>query len=135
MRFADERYLKYKRDFDALAQRKASSEEPKKAANVLSLFSGIGAGLLVLKRLSIAIDKCIVVEHDPIAEAVCSSNHRGDVGTYQWIETFEELTQRFDEIMEKFGPIDIVEGGAPCVECKCVWHLPTCSFFLGIEST
>jgi hypothetical protein len=45
-----------------------------KAANILSLFSGIGAGILVLKRLNIAINNCVVVEHDAMAELVCAAN-------------------------------------------------------------
>ena len=102
--------------FEATKQ-KVNSEDLK-AANILSLFSGIGAGILALKRLKIAINNCIVVEHDSIAEAVCSGNHKSDVDNYIWIETFEELEEKFDEIMEKYAPINIVEGGPPCVECK-----------------
>ena len=56
-----------------------------KAANVLSLFSGIGAGILVLKRLNIAICNCVVVEHDSVAEIVCAANHKTDVNEYIWI--------------------------------------------------
>ena len=118
VRRTDERYNENCRDFQA-AKRKANAGE-RKAANVLSLFSGIGAGILVLKRLKIAINNCIVVEHDPIAEAVCSGNHKADVAKYVWITTFEELEERLDEIMEDYGPLHIVEGGPPCVECKIV---------------
>ena len=91
-----------------------------KAANVLSLFSGIGAGILVLKRLKIAINNCVVVEHDAMAELVCAANHKTDVNEYIWIKTFEELEQTFDTVMTKYGPFDIVEGGPPCTECKCI---------------
>lgn len=34
------------------------------------------------------------------------------------IQYFEELEEKFDEIMEKYAPINIIEGGPPCVECK-----------------
>ena len=119
-RSTDERYLDNCRVYDA-AKLKTNTEEGsnnKSAANVLSLFSGIGAGILVLKRLKIAINNCIVVEHDPLAEAVCSGNHKNDVGTYIWIKKFEELEDKLDEYMELYVPIHIVEGGPPCIECK-----------------
>lgn len=74
-----------------------------KEANILSVFSGIGSGILVLKRLKIAINHCVVVEHDPLAEAVCSSNHKKDVGSYHHISTFDMLEESIDDIMEKFG--------------------------------
>jgi len=119
-RATDERYLDNCRVYDA-AKLKANAAEGnnnKQAANVLSLFSGIGAGILVLKRLQIAINNCIVVEHDPLAEAVCSGNHKADVSKYIWIKKFEELEDKLDEYMEQYGPIHIVEGGPPCIECK-----------------
>jgi len=121
-RATDERYLDNCRVYDA-AKLKANPAEGsnsniKSAANVLSLFSGIGAGILVLKRLQIAINNCIVVEHDPLAEAVCSGNHKNDVAKYIWIKTFEELEDKLDEYMERYGPIHIVEGGPPCIECE-----------------
>jgi len=91
-----------------------------KAANILSLFSGIGAGILVVKRLNIAINNCVVVEHDSVAEIVCAANHKTDVNEYIWIKTFEKLEQTLDTVMTKYGPFDIVEGGPPCTECKCI---------------
>ena len=69
------------------------------------------------------MNNCIVVEHDPIAEAVCSENHKDDVGKYIWIKKFEELEEKLDDVMKEYGPIDIVEGGPPCVECKSVLSL------------
>jgi len=119
-RATDERYLDNCRVYDAakLKANPAEGSNNKQAANVLSLFSGIGAGILVLKRLKIAINNCIVVEHDPLAEAVCSGNHKDDVTTYIWIKKFEELEDKLEEYMEQYGPIHIVEGGPPCIECK-----------------
>ena len=119
-RSTDERYLDNCRVYDA-AKLKTNTEEGsnnKSAANVLSLFSGIGAGILVLKRLKIAINNCIVVEHDPLAEAVCSGNHKKDVAKYIWIKKFEELEDKLDEYMEQYGPFHIIEGGPPCIECE-----------------
>jgi len=120
-RATDERYLDNCRVYDAakLKANPAEGSNNKQAANVLSLFSGIGAGILVLKRLQITINNCIVVEHDPLAEAVCSGNHKKDVAKYIWIKKFEELEDKLDEYMEH-GPIHIVEGGPPCIECKFV---------------
>ena len=118
-RATDERYLDNCRVYEAAKLKAAEIDENNKpTANVLSLFSGIGAGILVLKRLQIAIDNCIVVEHDPLAEAVCSGNHKADVAKYIWIKKFEELEDKLDEYMEEYGPIHIVEGGPPCIECK-----------------
>lgn len=42
---------------------------------VLDLFSGIGSGIIVLKRLSIAIKTVIVVEKDRVATYVTKRNH------------------------------------------------------------
>ena len=115
-RGTDERYAKIISNYQSAKQR--ANSEGLKAANVLSLFSGIGGGIQTLKRLRVDIDTLIVVEHDPIAETVCSGNHKSDVTNYIWIETFEELEEHFDDIMEKYAPINIVEGGPPCTECE-----------------
>ena len=131
-RATDERYLDNCRVYEA-AKLKANPVEGsnnKQAANVLSLFSGIGAGILVLKRLKIAINNCIVVEHDPLAEAVCSGNHKNDVAKYIRIKKFEELEDKLDEYMEQYGPIHVVEGGPPCIECKFVM---LCNQYCAIE--
>ena len=117
MRYTDERYLDCRQIFQ-LAKKEMAMLDERREANVLSLFSGIGAGILVLKRLGVAIDICVVVEHDPMAEAVCSEHHKKDVDSYVWIQTFEELENSLDQIIEKYGPFDIVEGGPPCTECK-----------------
>jgi hypothetical protein len=116
MRYTDERYFNCRRKFQ-LAKNAAMSDG-RREANLLSLFSGIGAGILVLKRLGVAIDNCVVVEHDPMAEAVCSEHHKQDVGSYVWLQTFEELDESLDQVIEQYGPFDIVEGGPPCTECK-----------------
>ena len=116
MRHTDDRYRDCIQNFQ-LAKNLALLDGRRKA-NVLSLFSGIGAGILVLKRLGIAIDNCVVVEHDPMAEAVCSYHHKEVVGNYVWLQTFEELEESFDQVIEQYGPFDIVEGGPPCTECK-----------------
>jgi site-specific DNA-cytosine methylase len=42
---------------------------------VLSVFSGIGSDILVLKRLGISIGTMIFVEHDRVAMHVIKHNH------------------------------------------------------------
>ena len=49
--------------------------KPAAAATVLDLFGGIGSALVVLKRLGIAMQTVIHVEHDPIASFVARVNH------------------------------------------------------------
>eukprot|EP00970_Alexandrium_tamarense_P009167 scaffold1803_cov195-Alexandrium_tamarense.AAC.43 len=109
IRSTDERYLKMCSDFRDQAKR------AKAKANVLSLFSGIGSGILALKRLNISIGNLVVVEHDSVAEAVCSSHHNNEsVASYHWMKTFEELEGSIDAIMAKYG------RGPPCVEYSAV---------------
>lgn len=80
------------------------AKRAKAKANVLSLFSGIGSGILALKRLNISIGNLVVVEHDSVAEAVCSSHHNNEsVASYHWMKTFEELEGSIDAIMATYG--------------------------------
>ncbi|KAL3785919.1 hypothetical protein HJC23_008114 [Cyclotella cryptica] len=104
-RFTDERYTAICQNFE-----KVKNNQPKIAINVLSIFSGIGSDLLVLKRLSIAINNCVVVEHDPFARVVCEANHKKDVECYHPISTFEELEDDLETVMIEKG------RGPPCVE-------------------
>ncbi|KAL3788804.1 hypothetical protein HJC23_006257 [Cyclotella cryptica] len=104
-RFTDERYTAICQNFE-----KVKNNQPKIAINVLSIFSGIGSDLLVLKRLSIAINNCVVVEHDPFAQVVCEANHKKDVECYHPISTFEELENDLETVMIEKG------RGPPCVE-------------------
>lgn len=97
-RFTDERYTDICQSFEKL-----KSNQPKIAINVLSIFSGIGSDLLVLKRLGIEIQNCIVVEHDSFAQAVCSAHHKEDVGCYHHISTFEQMEDDLENIMIEKG--------------------------------
>ena len=47
----------------------------RRKAVVLDAFAGVGTGIVVLKRLGIAIDKIIHVEHDKVATHVYKFNH------------------------------------------------------------
>ena len=90
---------------------------------VLDLFSGIGSGTVVLKRLKVVpMHTYVHVEHDPIAVEVCKFNHQDDGINHQYIETFEEIYGTKDEaddglvtaLVDKHGPFDLVLSGAPC---------------------
>ena len=114
LRYTDQRYLEFKRKYNEIKEERSKS--CKKSAVVLEVFSGIGSGVLALKRLGIAISTLIVVEHDPIAAFVCKSNHEKDVENYCYIEKFEDLVVDIENIVDKYGPIDIIIGGPPCVD-------------------
>ena len=89
---------------------------------VLDLFSGIGSGTVVLKRLGLPIHTIIHVEHDPVAVEVCKYNHNGDGINHVYIETFEDIYGTNDEpddeqvkaMVDSYGSIDLVLSGAPC---------------------
>lgn len=71
---------------------------------VLSLFDGIGTGMLALKNAGIQIDKYYAseIESKPIETAL--KNHNGiiELGDVNGIE------------VEKLGKIDLLIGGSPC---------------------
>ena len=83
-----------------------------------------------MKRLGIQIQKIIHVEHDKIATHVYRSNHDASYSDFAiadndgihhvYIPSFEALKKEFEEnphaFMKKYGPIDIVIGGPPCVD-------------------
>ncbi|XP_018319995.1 DNA (cytosine-5)-methyltransferase 3A [Agrilus planipennis] len=75
---------------------------------VLSLFDGIGTGLLALDSLQLPVEKYYSVEIDKNAISVLKMNfgervtHLGDV---------RDLNE---EAIKKLGPIDLLIGGSPC---------------------
>lgn len=98
---------------------KERKEKRRRAAVVLDLFSGIGGGTVVLKKLGIALHAVITVEHDSVAQLVHMINHypknNGEETTnFKYIRYFEELD--VDKILNEFGSIDLVIGGPPCVD-------------------
>jgi hypothetical protein len=65
----------------------------------------------------------IHVEHDPVAVAVSKFNHNDDENIdHQYINEFEQIYGKGDEVddelftsfVNKYGPIDLVLGAAPC---------------------
>lgn len=114
--YSNDAYCSCSRKFQ---QRNKARRRP---LRVLELFSGIGSGTVVLKRLKLPIDTIVHVEHDPVAIEVCKSNHQNDEITHVYVETFEEIYGENDEaevvlvsaLVEKYGPFDLVLSGAPC---------------------
>jgi hypothetical protein len=97
-RHTDQRYSTFVELFKT-----TKTKQPRERINVLSLFSGVGGDLLVLKRLEIDIGTVVCVEHDHFASAVCRANNEKDVGRYYNVTTFEELEKRLEEIMIEKG--------------------------------
>ncbi len=107
-------------------------EEPKlQALRVLDLFSGIGSGALVLKKMGFRLSKVVSVEHDPVATHV-NKFHHGGVELVHF-DKYEEI--RDDEALKalivEHGPFDLLLAGAPCTNyCK----LQFFNFYLSIYS-
>lgn len=98
--------------------RSRSRTEP---LSVLDLFSGIGSGSVVLKKLRIPLKKVVHVENDPVAVKVCQFNHQKDGIEHVYIDTFEEIYGENDEgdkkqiasLINDHGPFDLVLSAAP----------------------
>lgn len=97
-------------------------KDQRRPLQVLDLFSGIGSGVVVLKRLKLPIYTIVHVEHDPVAVEVCKANHRDDGIIHHYVTTFEEVFGTNNEanhkivvaLVEKYGPFDLVLSGSPC---------------------
>lgn len=141
---SDEYHPKYYQPFYNRVKEMEDEPEKRKKAVVLDCFAGVGTGVLVLKRLQIAMKKIIYIDHDKVARHVYRSNHdrkyhNADAeeddqipkGTkiehvYEY-ETWESLigsatggcgfdSKKIKDFVEKHGPIDIMLGGPPCIE-------------------
>ncbi|XP_038165283.1 DNA (cytosine-5)-methyltransferase 3B-like [Cyprinodon tularosa] len=81
---------------------------------VLSLFDGIGTGYLVLKDLGFKVEKYVASEICEDSIAVASINHDGKiihVGDVRLIS---------DDVIQKWGPFDLLIGGSPCNDLSIV---------------
>mmetsp|Transcript_10420 Transcript_10420/g.15921 ORF Transcript_10420/g.15921 Transcript_10420/m.15921 type:complete len:775 (-) Transcript_10420:120-2444(-) len=135
----------YVQPFELRVKRIKDGTEKHRSATVLDCFAGIGTGIVVLKKLGIAIKKIIYIEHDKVARHVYRSNHdrkyyNMDAGekdkmkkskkklkhVYEY-ETWESLVgeakhphtfdkHKIKEFISKHGHIDIMLGGPPCIE-------------------
>jgi site-specific DNA-cytosine methylase len=76
-----------------------------------NLFAGIGSGIVCLKRLGIAIEKIIHVEHDKVATHVYRCMHdstynalvQDDGISHVYYEKFEEFESNLDTILSEQG--------------------------------
>jgi hypothetical protein len=114
--------------YHKLVQDVKSGRSARRGCVVLDCYAGVGTGVLVLKRLKIQVAKVIHVEHDKVATHVYRSNHDhyynsklpDDGVEHVFIEEFEELTGNVKKFWNDHGPIDLVLGGPPCVDCNIV---------------
>ncbi|CAL4067489.1 unnamed protein product, partial [Meganyctiphanes norvegica] len=81
---------------------------PKRPIRVLSLFDGIGTGLLCLQKLGIQVEKYFSSEIDQDCHNVVTLNFGGKVEQVGDIENLSE--KKIFELL----PIDLVIGGSPC---------------------
>ena len=61
--------------FDKIIKSRQTSGRSKKRAVVLDLFSGIGGGIVALKRVGISMKRVIIVEQDKVAQHVTRHHH------------------------------------------------------------
>eukprot|EP00934_Nitzschia_sp_Nitz4_P000984 Nitzschia sp. Nitz4//scaffold236_size30323//9997//12576//NITZ4_007986-RA/size30323-snap-gene-0.34-mRNA-1//-1//CDS//3329543487//984//frame0 len=107
----------YLLNLKAFRKYRDSQPSPPPKAVVLDLFGGIGAAIVCLKRLNIAIQTVLHVEHDKVANAVYRANHCTDEsGHHVMVSSFERLEQNLVQYHDRYGPFDIVIGGPPCVD-------------------
>jgi site-specific DNA-cytosine methylase len=93
-------YTRIYQDFRSRVQ--DTSTKPR--ATVVDLFSGIGAGLLCLKRLRIKIDTVIHVEHCNVANAVYQYHHgQPDGQKHVFLRKFEQFEDELQDLMKKHG--------------------------------
>ncbi|XP_067209119.1 uncharacterized protein [Linepithema humile] len=88
--------------------------QKKKPIRVLSLFDGLGTGLLVLLKLGIDVEVYYVSEIDRDALMV-SSAHFGDRITY-----LGDVRGIDKETIDEIAPIDLLIGGSPCNDLSIV---------------
>ena len=110
----NESYCQNRRWFNTLPTRN-------RPAVVLDLFGGVGSGIMVLKRLKIALSKVIHVDNDKVATHVFQTSHDR---TYTAInrnlpcavvhyDAFEDVEEQLDDILHEHGPIDILLASPP----------------------
>mmetsp|Transcript_2588 Transcript_2588/g.4979 ORF Transcript_2588/g.4979 Transcript_2588/m.4979 type:complete len:491 (-) Transcript_2588:471-1943(-) len=113
MSFTDERYMTNLKIFE-------KCKNAKHPMVVLDLFSGIGSVALCLKRVGLKMKTVISVDHDPLAQLVYKYNHREDGIHHIYEEKFEDILENIGDILSKYGPIDLIVGGPPCVDYSLV---------------
>uniref|UniRef100_A0A8C4EJN1 DNA (cytosine-5-)-methyltransferase n=1 Tax=Dicentrarchus labrax TaxID=13489 RepID=A0A8C4EJN1_DICLA len=81
---------------------------------VLSLFDGIATGYLVLKDLGFKVDKYVASEVCEDSIAVGTVNHDGKIVHVGDVRLITE------ELLEQWGPFDLLIGGSPCNDLSIV---------------
>ncbi|XP_076760900.1 DNA methyltransferase 3 [Xylocopa sonorina] len=82
--------------------------QERRKIRVLSLFDGLGTGLLVLLKLGLAVDVYYASEIDPDALMV-STSHFGDR-----IVHLGDIRDITEERIKEIAPVDLLIGGSPC---------------------
>ncbi|XP_008204446.1 DNA (cytosine-5)-methyltransferase 3B isoform X1 [Nasonia vitripennis] len=77
---------------------------------VLSLFDGIGTGLVVLKHLNVNIECYYASEIDPDSMQVSFFNHGNEIIQLGDVRNIDEKK------IKEIAPIDLLIGGSPCNE-------------------
>lgn len=104
----NEQYLENQKEFEKVVQQRKDNLRP---AVVLDVFAGVGAALVVLKRLGIDISKVVHVEHDEIATHVVRRNHDrqhnsdalDDGIEHVYLSKFEEMERNIDQFVNEHG--------------------------------
>uniref|UniRef100_A0A8C4WSS6 DNA (cytosine-5-)-methyltransferase n=1 Tax=Eptatretus burgeri TaxID=7764 RepID=A0A8C4WSS6_EPTBU len=86
----------------------------RKPIRVLSLFDGIGTGLLVLKELGVKMDRYVASEICEDSIMVGTVRHEG---TITYVGDIRNLTRKN---IQEWGPFDLVIGGSPCNDLSIV---------------
>lgn len=101
-------YVENQKKFEKVVLQRKHNLRP---AVVLDVFAGVGAAMVVLKRLGIGMSKVVHVEHDEIANHVVRHNHdhqhNSDVPDdgieHVYLSTFEEMERNIDQFVKDHG--------------------------------
>uniref|UniRef100_H2YJ39 DNA (cytosine-5-)-methyltransferase n=1 Tax=Ciona savignyi TaxID=51511 RepID=H2YJ39_CIOSA len=83
------------------------SEDERKPIRVLSLFDGIGTGLVALKQLGLQIGMFVASEIDEAAIRLVQNRHPEVIHV-------GDVTKFSDDDVRRLGPFDLLIGGSPC---------------------
>jgi hypothetical protein len=103
--------------FNSLKQAIQQGTSPRrKGLVVVDAFAGVGTALVAMKRLGLPITKVIHIEIDKVATHVAKVNHP-DIEFVGEIPKFDKnLVDTAESFCDKYGPVDIIVGGPPCVD-------------------
>jgi hypothetical protein len=122
----NDKYITNQKAFAKVVQKRQNDLRP---AVVLDVFAGIGAALVVLKRLRIDMSKVVHVEHDEIANHVVRRNHdhqhnaslSDDGIEHVYISTFQEMEGSIDQFLQEHGRkyqsyLDVFQAFVHCLQ-------------------